>query len=194
MSSLMDAFLLEPTPLKTPTEREIYVALRTDGVLGSGTAADPYDGSTIRLPAIPASIAWPGEVQSGVFVGQTRITVTTTAPHGFADHDIVKISGVTGTGQKYFNGEFVITRISDTQFKVRILTPPAAPSGSPVCGKVVYRLDDVLRNQGANTTVRLGGGTFETRGNSSGYFDETEIVREAGSTRTTKNSLVPVRL
>ncbi len=38
--SLLDALLLDPAPL------EIWIAYRTDGIKGSGTASDPYDGST----------------------------------------------------------------------------------------------------------------------------------------------------
>ena len=44
--SLMDVLLLDPAPLKTPDGTAVFVALRKDGVLGSGTASDPYDGST----------------------------------------------------------------------------------------------------------------------------------------------------
>ncbi|MFZ3375483.1 MAG: right-handed parallel beta-helix repeat-containing protein [Chthoniobacterales bacterium] len=35
-----------PTPQPTPTQ-EVWIAVRTDGVAGSGTESDPYDGSTM---------------------------------------------------------------------------------------------------------------------------------------------------
>lgn len=38
--SLLNALLLEPYPL------EVWIAYRTDGIKGSGTLNDPWDGST----------------------------------------------------------------------------------------------------------------------------------------------------
>jgi hypothetical protein len=38
--SLLDAFLLDPAPF------EVWIAKRTDGITGTGTASDPWDGST----------------------------------------------------------------------------------------------------------------------------------------------------
>jgi len=38
--SLIDAFLLEPYRI------HIWISFRTDGIKGSGTQNDPYDGST----------------------------------------------------------------------------------------------------------------------------------------------------
>ena len=38
--SLIDALLLDPAPFN------VWIAARTDGIKGSGTASDPYDGST----------------------------------------------------------------------------------------------------------------------------------------------------
>jgi hypothetical protein len=38
--ALSDAFLLDPAPF------QVWMAARTDGIKGSGTARDPYDGST----------------------------------------------------------------------------------------------------------------------------------------------------
>src|SRR5262245_32018195 len=40
MGSLLDALLLDPFPF------EVWIAFRTDGIRGTGTASDPYDGST----------------------------------------------------------------------------------------------------------------------------------------------------
>src|SRR5438445_1951431 len=45
--SLSEALLLDPYPF------EVWIAARTDGVGGSGSASDPYDGSTAdRFDAI----------------------------------------------------------------------------------------------------------------------------------------------
>ena len=38
--SLLDALLLDPAPF------DVWIAARTDGIKGSGTASDPFDGST----------------------------------------------------------------------------------------------------------------------------------------------------
>jgi len=38
--SLFDALLLEPAPF------EVWIAYRTDGIKGSGTLNDPWDGSS----------------------------------------------------------------------------------------------------------------------------------------------------
>ena len=38
--SLIDALLLDPAPF------EVWIAFRADGIKGSGTLNDPYDGST----------------------------------------------------------------------------------------------------------------------------------------------------
>ena len=38
--SLLDAILLDPAPFN------VWITIRTDGLKGSGTASDPYDGST----------------------------------------------------------------------------------------------------------------------------------------------------
>lgn len=46
--SLVDALLLEP--YRDP--REVYIALRTDGLKGSGTIDDPYDGSRKSFSSI----------------------------------------------------------------------------------------------------------------------------------------------
>ncbi len=46
--SLIDALLLEP--FRDP--RDIWIALRTDGQPGSGTARDPYDGGVVSSPRL----------------------------------------------------------------------------------------------------------------------------------------------
>jgi len=52
--SLLDALLLDPAPFN------VWIAKRTDGLKGSGTASDPYDGSTAarfdaRMSEIPSN-------------------------------------------------------------------------------------------------------------------------------------------
>ncbi len=45
--SLLDTFLLDPLPL------DVWITPRTDGVQGSGTEDDPYDGSVRAKPVNP---------------------------------------------------------------------------------------------------------------------------------------------
>lgn len=50
--SLLDALLLDPAPFN------IWIAFRTDGIKGSGTISDPYDGSTqVRFDGVMVGIA-----------------------------------------------------------------------------------------------------------------------------------------
>ena len=43
--SLLDALLLDPVPF------DFWIALRSDGINGSGTQSDPYDGSNVKSGA-----------------------------------------------------------------------------------------------------------------------------------------------
>jgi hypothetical protein len=47
--SLSDALLLEPYPL------DVWIAARTDGIKGSGTESDPYNGCRISTPETSVS-------------------------------------------------------------------------------------------------------------------------------------------
>ena len=51
--SLLDALLLEG--YRDP--RDLWIALRTDGQMGSGTIDDPYDGGTRLGPATAGSLS-----------------------------------------------------------------------------------------------------------------------------------------
>lgn len=79
--SLFDALLLEE--YRDP--HVIWIALRKDRVKGSGTLADPFNGSSIPYPAI--------SILQLTSVG-TLATAVTSGNHGFADGDQVSISGV----------------------------------------------------------------------------------------------------
>lgn len=57
--SLTDAFLLEPYPF------EIWIASRTDGVKGSGTASDPYDGGPVLATAKSVTVSRVGTLATG---------------------------------------------------------------------------------------------------------------------------------
>src|SRR5882762_151946 len=64
---LMDALLLDPYPF------EIFLAVRTDGIKGSGTLNDPYDASTTaRFDAIMKSLPGSTLVHLGPGIFQTN--------------------------------------------------------------------------------------------------------------------------
>ena len=65
---LLSAFLNEP--YRDP--REIFIAVRSDGVAGTGTLSDPFDGGTRLGPALPATLA----------CDRREFVVATQFPHG----------------------------------------------------------------------------------------------------------------
>ena len=59
--SLFDAFLEEDLLNPPLVREELWFALRTDGVIGKGTKADPYNGSTADLLdslLLNSTLAW----------------------------------------------------------------------------------------------------------------------------------------
>src|SRR6266851_2717981 len=96
--SLMDSLLLDPVDM------DIWVAPRTDGVLGSGTEEDPYDGSVRATPLLTVS--------SLTSSGNTATAIATN--HGFKSGQLVRITGVSSGNNPdydsaYYNGTFAIT-------------------------------------------------------------------------------------
>src|SRR6266446_5225066 len=100
--SLLDALLLDPQKL------DVWLAVRTDGVKGSGTEADPYDA----IPRQAAAISVTNLSYSG-----REATATTANDHGYLDGDVVTIAGVTGGGAAQFNGTFPIYAKTNNTFK-----------------------------------------------------------------------------
>ena len=62
-----------------PVRPEVWFALRTDGMTGTGTESDPFDVS--MRAENPLSLS------SLTFTGR-EATVTTRAPHGYNEHDV----------------------------------------------------------------------------------------------------------
>src|SRR5688572_10530133 len=148
---LSDALLLDPQKL------DVWLAVRTDGVKGSGTESDPYNASSKQEKSISVTVA------SAV----REATVTFIGEHGYANGDVVKISGVTGTGMDQYNGRFSIYGATSTTFNYTMISPPGASpaSGTITCARVKFPFDELM-NPGfpEYTTVHLGPGLFETRG------------------------------
>ena len=96
---LMDALLLDPAPF------EVWVADRNDGIAGSGTASDPWNGSPYYAPAVSIT-------------GLNRIGLVATATlptgHGLNNLDVVTITGVTGAGADCWNGTFIVFNVGTT--------------------------------------------------------------------------------
>ena len=109
--SLFDALLLDPYRIN------VWIAYRTDGVAGTGTQNDPYDGST--------NFAAPVTVSSLTRSGQEA--TATAAGHTYSDNDVVTIDGATvnGTTDNPFNGTFLIYGVSGSIFKYLMTGTPA---------------------------------------------------------------------
>src|SRR5688572_20760472 len=151
--SLMDALLLEPHPF------EVWIALRADGALGSGTQADPYNGGTRTGPVFPVTAIAKGGVDG-------REATATVPNHPYVNGDPVVISGATGNANKVYNGRFVIRDVDVSSFKYTMDAAPSASTapGSLSCTIDPYLFDHWMRKIGANTHVHIGPGEFLTRG------------------------------
>jgi hypothetical protein len=147
--SLLDALLLDPPRLNA------WIALRTDGVNGSGTESDPYDGSVRPKPLL-----------TGITIAYSEAVATVTADnHGYANGNIVVIADAEGPDAALYNETFVISGITQNTFDYTMAgTPGANPSGSPTCTLDRYEFDALMRSFPPNTTIHLGPGTFETKG------------------------------
>lgn len=74
-----------------------------------------------------------GEVSvSGITRTSATATVTTATAHGFLTGDIALIAGAT---QTEYNGEFVITRVSDTQYTYAVTGSPATPATGTITSR-----------------------------------------------------------
>jgi len=83
---LLEALLLDSYRM------DVWVAYRTDGVAGSGTQSDPFDGSTqAKFDALMN--AMPILVSSLTYSGTTA--TVTAINHGFANGNSVVMDGVS---------------------------------------------------------------------------------------------------
>jgi hypothetical protein len=149
--SLLDALLLDPAPFN------VWIAIRTDGLKGSGTATDPYDGSARLATALSITLTRSG----------STATASLSAGHGLQNGDSVVISGATGADASLWNGVFTISNVGSTSFQY---TMNSSPASSPATGTITVakvtgkKFDDVMSGLSANTRVHLGPGTFLTQG------------------------------
>src|SRR5438552_12858122 len=130
--SLIDSLLLDPFAL------DVWVAPRTDGVLGSDTEDDPYDGSVRATPIVQVS---------GIAFSGTVATVTTQTNHGFQTFQLVQVSGATGTDGAYYNGTFSVTFLDSTHFSYTMwMKPTNNAAGVISCQADPYFFDNVMRS------------------------------------------------
>ncbi len=154
--SLLDALLLDSYRMN------LWVAYRTDGVTGSGTQSDPFDGST-QAKFDGLMNAMPILVTSLTYVGTTA--TVTAINHGFANASTVVINGVTGTSAGLFNGSFVISYVDANTFTYTMSsTPSSAPSGTITCRLSTANGPLVGIDVNPPLAIRLGPGTFRTNG------------------------------
>lgn len=113
--SLTDAMLLEG--YRDP--KEVYIALRTDGLKGSGTIDDPYDGGVAQGPQLSGTPSY----------NLQEVIAFTPGNHGYATNDNIIISGVTGLGMAEFNTTHQITVLNNHEFKFTLAGVPSAPPG-----------------------------------------------------------------
>src|ERR1041384_8063237 len=68
---------------------EVWIALRSDRVTGSGTQSDPFDGSSIPYPAINIS-----SLSYAIVSGVPAAIATTSNQHGFSEPLITRLMDI----------------------------------------------------------------------------------------------------
>jgi len=156
--SLLEALLLDPLRMN------VWIAARPDGVAGTGTQNDPFDGST-QAKFDPIMNALPVPVVSITF--STTTATVTAINHGFSNTNSVVIAGATGSDAQYYNGTFTISNVTTNTFQYTLSHQP----GANAQGAISCRLSNSIVPLPISPpiAVRLGPGTFQT----SGYSDIT---------------------
>src|SRR5690242_2599405 len=175
--SLFDALLLDSARL------DVWIALRTDGVMGSGTESDPYDGGvrTQALVAISSLVRDSGPNTSP----SVAVANTGAVNHGYIEGEVVTIAGATGATGPYYNGTFNIFSVTANSFKYQMSQDPGADAtGSNItCQLDPHMFDFWMRRVAPYCGVHIGPGVFETRGNGGapGGWQPQSHQRIAGS-------------
>ncbi len=151
---LTEAFLLDAVSFN------LWIAARTDGISGSGTAQDPRNGTTKRETAVPLALS----IENLADLREATATLV-SGNHGFANGDLVEISGVEGSSQDRWNGTFGIYGVTNSTFKYYMKREVAHPAaGNPRAVRLIFLFDEVMRNAPASIRIHVGPGVFQTRG------------------------------
>ena len=121
--SLLDALLLDPVR----QDKEIWLASRTDDGAGSGTQQDPYHGG-IR-PDVP--------IWGSVSFSDREFIISTSVDHKYADGETVHLDGSIAP----FNGDHVITKLSEREFKITLPSPDPDPPPRTLVSVISRRKD-----------------------------------------------------
>ncbi|HET7101418.1 MAG TPA: hypothetical protein VFJ52_09735, partial [Terriglobia bacterium] len=123
-----------------------FVALRKDGALGSGTASDPYDGSTAygteHLCTLTVGAEYSISLARNGTLGVIATISPTPANFPFAANEYVNIAGET-SGR--YNGQFQVTPTGVDTFTFNLFSiPDVNPiNGSAVCRSAHMTVDTV---------------------------------------------------
>jgi hypothetical protein len=150
---LLDAFLQESVQFN------LWIASRSDGVSGSGTAADPFNGSTKLYPPVQISLRFTSHAS-----GREAEATVFSSPNPFSDGDMVIITGVAGLGSSVWNGTFGIYNVLASTFNFLLSKETANPQGNPTAIRMTFEFDNVMRDVPPHTRIHLGPGIFKTRG------------------------------
>ena len=166
--SLMDSLLLDPFAL------DVWVAPRTDGVLGSGTEEDPFNASWGSSPNFDAvRRALPIPALSLNYDAGTHVATVAAAYHGYSVGDYVLIAGASDSA---YNGVFQISSVSPPSYFT--YTPTGTPVGSSTVGNCrLVGAISVSRAINPPVGVRLGPGQIDTVGYSEGAPDPYDARR-----------------
>jgi len=113
--SLVDALLLEA--YRDP--HDVWIALRSDGLKGSGTLNDPYDGGTRFGPTLGALLT----------CNRYQFIVGTDEPHDLTGTPDVMLSGGVGVSVDWFQGSFTVQALPSSHHIV--LQFATAKTGTP---------------------------------------------------------------
>lgn len=149
--SLIDAFLLDPARIN------VWVAIRGDGSMGTGTQMDPWNAAFNNTTSYtPTAITRVG----------TTATVALTA-HPFKPGDRVLIAGATGADGLLYNGSFVVATTATSSFTYTLTATPSANASGTFSVRIdPYRFDAVMRSlaNAGPVCIYLGPGEFKTLG------------------------------
>lgn len=161
--SLMDAMLLEG--YRDP--REVYIALRTDGLKGSGTIDDPYDGGVREGAAF---------INNLLLDRKVFLVLTGGAQHRYvAGQTTVQISG---DGYGNFNGSYSTFEVlTATCLKI---TLAAVPGAAPRIGNSIT----AVGNENSFAATLSYSGTQITVTKAAHNYSEGDNVEIAGITNT----------